>query len=344
MTTSLLPNRSARCRVFLTVLLWPVFLAGASAEEPPKPLQTPKLTEVVRQGWLRAQIVSGRITFRGTRLGSKSDVAKSNGREERVSLRVTAQELAMRYDLSAPNEELLLEITGADEFHARRIPKGDGGPAPVDFRQSAGEPLRLTVGPAGEERVYSAQSLWHLLVAAPAICSQHLVPLLQVLDEQWDLTTTAEQVEVDLLQAAGEGNLPDPRRWGALVEQLGDQRYARREAADRELRTLGRIVLTYLEQLDQSRLDAEQRYRVRRILIALSASMENDTPPQIARWLAGDPVVWLAMLTRDDESTRRLAAERLEALLGKPVEFDPAADAPTRASQIEQLRARILDR
>lgn len=326
------------------VLMGLVFVAGTSAGEPPKPLETPKLTEVVRQGWLRAQIVSGRVTFRGTRLGSKNDVAKGNGREERVSLRVTARELAMRYNLSDPNEELLLEITGADEFHARRTPKGESGPVAVDFRQAAGEPLRLTAGPAGDEQVYSAQSLWHLLVAAPAICRQHLVPLLQVLDEQWDLTTTAEQVEVEVLHAAAEGRLPDPRRWNALVAQLGDQRYARREAADRELRALGRIVLTYLEQLDRNRLDVEQRYRVRRILAALSASMENDTPSQIARWLAGDPAVWLALLSRDDESTRRVAAERLEALLGKPLAFDPAADASTRASQIEPLRDRILNR
>jgi hypothetical protein len=76
-------------------------------------------------------------------------------------------------------------------------------------------------------------------------------------------------------------------------------------------------------------------------VMSLAANMNNDLPPEIARWLAGDPVVWLALLARDDESTRRLAAERLEALLGEPISFDPAADPATRAEQIEQLRREV---
>jgi hypothetical protein len=146
------------------------------------------------------------------------------------------------------------------------------------------------------------------------------------------------------VRAAAEGDLPDPGRWAVLVEQLGDERFSRREAADRELRSLGRVVSIYLQQLDASQLDAEQHYRVRRILMALSARTDNDTPPEVAQWLAGDPVVWLAMLSRDDEPTRRLAAERLKALLDGPIAFDPAADAATRQGQIDELRLRISGR
>lgn len=335
-------NRSVVRRVLLAVLMGLVLLAGAAAEEPRKLPDTPKLTEAVRRGWLRGQIVSGRIAFRGTRLGSMNDAAKSDGREERMGIHITPQEFTVRYEMLSPEEEFLLEITGSDQIHVRRTAKGDSRLVPVDFRQSADEPLRLTVGPEEDEQAHSSSSLWHLLITRPEVCRQHLVPLLQVLDEQWDLSTTAEQVEVSLLRAAAEGDLPDPRRWADLVEQLGDERYARREAADRELRALGRVVLTYLDGLDPSRLDAEQHYRVQRIVMMLSASIENDTPPQIASWMAGDPAVWLALLSRDDESTRRLAAQRLGALLGKPVAFDPAADPATRAGQIEQLRSQIL--
>ena len=151
-------------------------------------------------------------------------------------------------------------------------------------------------------------------------------------------------MEAALREAAAEGNLPDPQRWAALVEQLGDERYSRRAAADRELRAMGRVVFTYLQGLDRDRLDAEQHYRVRRIVMSLAANMNNDLPPEIARWLAGDPVVWLALLSRDDESTRRLAAERLEALLGEPISFDPAADPATRTEQIERLRQEVEGR
>ena len=42
-----------------------------------------------------------------------------------------------------------------------------------------------------------------------------------------------------------------------------------------------------------------------------------------------------------EESTRRLAVERLTLLLGEPVAFDPSAGPAVRRKQIEQLRAKI---
>lgn len=344
-------SRSAVCRILvvtstalavvLTAFSLPVL---GAAEAPPKPLETPKLVEATRRGWLRAGIVSGRVTFGATRLGNMNDTAKAGGREERLSISIAAQQFTANYELSTSDQRLLVEITGRNQLHIRRAPQGDSGWGPVDFRQSPDEPLRVTIGPEEKEEVYEAASLWHLLVTEPGVCRKHLVPLLEVLDPQWDLDRTAQQVEAALVRAAAEGDLPDPRHWAALVEQLGDERFSRREAADRELRSLGRVVYTHLQQLDASRLDAEQHYRVRRIVMALAVRMDNDTPPEIATWLAGDPVIWLALLSRDDESTRRLAAERLESLLGGPIRFDPAADAETRQKQIEPLRARVISR
>lgn len=324
------------------VLVSAAVAPGAAAEAPPGPLQTPKLTEAARRGWLRARIVSGRIKSGATRLGNMNEPAKEGGqRQERLRISIVGQELSVNYELTTPAERLLIEITGPDKLHVRRSPEGESGTTVVDFRQSEDEPLRLAVGPDDEQQVYTAASLWHLLITQPQVSRAHLVPLLQPLDQQWDLAGMADQIETALVRAADEGDLPDPRRWAALIEQLGDERFARREAADRELRSLGRVIYTYLQQLDTSRLDAEQRYRVRRIVMALAARMDNDTPPEIAHWLAGDPAIWLALLERDDESTRRLAAERLESLLEGPVRFDPAADAETRQKQIEQLRLRV---
>ena len=336
--------KSAQGGVLVVVFVGLVSLVAAAAEEPPKPPKTPKLAEAARRGWLRARIVSGRIAVGGTRLGSLNDSAKGGGRSERVGIRIAGQDLTISYQMSTPDEEFSLQVTGDSQLHIRRTPKRDSTLLPADFRQSADEPLRLALGPKAEQRVYQAASLWHLFITEPEACRSHLAPLLQVLDEKWDLTKTAQQVESALLRAAADGDLPDPRRWAALVEQLGDERFARRQAADRELRTLGRVVLTYLRGLDLGQLDAEQHYRVRRIIGTLSASMENDTPSQIASWLAGDPTIWLALLSRSEESSRRLAAERLDALLGEPIRFDPAADAKTRADQIEQLRSRVPDR
>jgi len=60
--------------------------------------------------------------------------------------------------------------------------------------------------------------------------------------------------------------------------------------------------------------------------------------------MIADPEVWLALLARPEEPTRRLAAAHLAKLLGQPISFDPAADAARRKRQIEQLRAQTLAR
>jgi hypothetical protein len=77
---------------------------------------------------------------------------------------------------------------------------------------------------------------------------------------------------------------------------------------------------------------------VRRILLALSDVNHEESPAQLAVWLSGDTTIWLALLSREDMATRRAAHQRLEAILGRPVAFDPAADPQTRQRQIEALR------
>ena len=324
----------------LTVL---ALVIAARAAEPEKAPQTPKLNQAVQLGWLRARIVSGRIVFAATRLGTRNDEAKADGREERVSVRVATREITANYEMATAEEELVFHVKGQSEIRMRRGPKGGFSLVPVDFHQPAEGPLRMSVGSNEQQKTYEAASLWHLFLAQPDACHKHLAPLLNVLNGRWELSRVAREVEAALVGAAAEGSLPDPRRWAELVEQLADERFSRREAADRELRSLGRVVFTYLRDLDASQLDAEQHYRVRRILISLSAGTDDDTPPQIAAWLAGDPTVWLSMLSREEESTRRLAGERLEALLGKPIEFDPTAEPDVRQAQIERLRARLSE-
>lgn len=330
------------CRAL--IVAWIAGLTGQlAAQQRQLPLVTPKLSEAVRKGWLRGQIVSGRITFTGSRLGNMNDQADDNGRSERLSIRVAGASPSISYQMSGPDDELSIEIIEGDQLHISRGPKGDSGLTAVDFRQpSAPDPPQLTVGSEQDRREYRASSLWHLLIAEPKICRQHLLPLLIPFGEQWDLTMLADQIEANLIRVATNNQLPDRGRWIALLEQLGDPRFSRRQAADRELRALGRVSLTFLRDLDQQQLDAEQRYRIRRIVTTLSGNTRREDPMLIADWLSGDPAVWLSLLQRNDEDTRRQAAQWLEALLGRSIQFDPAADAETRAAQIQRLRAGVL--
>lgn len=336
-----MPTHRAATLAFAAVAGW--FAAIAT---PPlaaqQPVEMPRLLDPSRGGGpVQFRIVSGRVTMSVARLGGYSTSTTSGGRTERLTVGTNGAEPVLSYKSLSPSERLTIEATGSHRLVIQRSPEGTSAIVPIEYAQTANEPVTLAVGPAEQQQTYRAASLWHLLLAEPDVCRQHLAPLLKVLHKDWDLLKAVEEMEAALLAPASAQELPDRRRWAALVEQLGDSRFSQREAADRQLREAGRAVVTFLRQLDAERLDAEQQYRIRRILAALSATEDLQSPQQVVAWLCADPAVWLIFLARQDEPTRRLAASRLETLLGRPLGFDPGADAATRQRQIERLRKEL---
>jgi hypothetical protein len=321
-----------------TAGLLAVWLAAvcAQAQEPPL------LNQAVQNNWMQFSIASGRVTLDGTRVGNiQSNNSDSNGRREQLSVRNDNGEPAMTYERTSANESLLFDLTSGDRVRIRRTPKGAGSIVPMEFVQIPNEKIVLTLGPADHQQAYQAASLWHLLIAQPQPCKQHLIPVLEMLRPDWKLAETAAKVEQRLLQGVGGDVAAQRSRWAAWVAQLGDDRFAKREAADRALRAADPSVLSYLRQIEFGRLDAEQQFRVRRIIDALSGQSSDDAPEQVAATLSGDPLVWLALLGRPELSTRQTAARQLAVLLGEPIGVDPAADPATQQTQREQLRARI---
>ncbi len=306
-----------------------------------EPTRGTLLTNALRQTWVQLGMVSGRVLLKSNRGIQTSTSSHSGQRRERLSLRAAGTDPVLDYDLATPAEEITVRFSAANRLDIRRVPKVESDAALVEFHQPAAGPVSLKVGKS-DPQTYQAASLWHLFVQEPAVCRQRLMPLLNLLHSDWDLAKTGDEVEGLLLRMAGAGTLPDQSRWAELVRQLGDGRFAAREAADRRLREAGRSVVPYLQKLDPARLDAEQQLRIRRIVQALTTSSGDDAPEQLASWLSGDPAIWLAMLSRPEESTRRLAVRQLGALLGGPITFDPAADPQTRKKQIDDLRGRIL--
>jgi len=329
---------SAWGRVLAAACLAAVLGTPAVAQDVPK---ASRLASAVQQGWVKFGIVSGRVTITGMRTNISTSSSSSGERTERLSIRNLRANSQLSYELTDPSERFSLDVTGGTQVRIHRIPQGDSDLVPVQFHQAAGQPVALTIGSDEQQRVIEAAGLWHLLIREPETCQKHLVPLLAAINGQWDLAAKVAELEAALLAAVEAGDSPDRARWAALVEQLADDRFSRREAADRELRESGPAVIPYLRQLDSNRLDAEQHYRIRRIVLAATETMVDDTPEQLTAWLLADPAIWLAMLSRPEESTRRAAATQLETLLGGPVAFDPAADANTRQAQIERLRRRI---
>jgi hypothetical protein len=165
-----------------------------------------------------------------------------------------------------------------------------------------------------------------------------------MLRPNWNLAETASHVEERLLQEANGDGAASRARWATLVTQLGDESFAKREAADRALRTGNAGAIAFLRQLDANRLDTEQQFRVGRILEAMAVQNGDDSVEQVAATLATDPVLWLALLGRPEPSTRRTAARELAKLLGQSIPVDPAADPDSQKDKREQLRARIAEK
>jgi hypothetical protein len=300
------------------------------------------LNQVVQGNWLRCSVVGGRITVDGTRSGNTRSTSKRTGHDEAINIRNENGQFALDYERSNREERLIIEIASTgNRVVIRRTPQGNSATIPVEFSQVSNDTVTLTFGSGTQQQVFRAQGVWQLLIAQPKECRQHLLPLLEMLRPNWNLADTAVSIEKKLLRDA-DGNASASRvRWATLVDQLADERFAKRETADRALRRGDSSALAYLRQLDFARLDAEQQFRVQHIIEALAGQNDDDSAEQAASMLACNPMVLLALLGRPELTTRQTAARQLISLLGGPIPVDVAADPDAQKAQRERLRARI---
>ena len=221
-----------------------------------------------------------------------------------------------------------------------RCALGKASSLPVDYTQAAKEKVALVVGTGEKAQSFRAADLWQLALAYPTACKQHLTPLLLKLRPGRSLTDMSARIEAKLLTLPGDEMAARRLRWGKLVAQLGDERFGKREAADRALRSDGPAVAGYLRRLDYRRLDAEQQFRIQRILDVL-VGRDDDSIEVAAATLAEEPMVWLILLGRPERLARQVAAAHLASLLGHRIDVDPAAGPETQKDKLERLRARI---
>ncbi len=312
--------------------------ATAPGQAPDDP-GAPALVQAVRNGWIRLEMAAGRMELVGLPVGNVSTSSSRPGLQERLSVRNTDGRPALDYERTSPTEKLTVNAEG-DRFRIVKSPVTSGALASVEFSQQPDEPLTLGVRTATEQRVYRARSLWHLLIVHSEPCRKHLLPLVETLRPDWNLTTLLEAIEDELRQRAAAAP-PDTATIDRLVAQLADPQFGRREAAERRLRASSPAVLSYLEGLDQGGLDAEQRFRLGRTVAALRAALADTKPQEIAAWLSGDVEVWLALLERPDPATRQLAARQLESRLGEPLGVDPQCEPADQQAELARLRERL---
>ncbi|MBN2215997.1 MAG: hypothetical protein JW719_01345 [Pirellulales bacterium] len=294
--------------------------------------------------YLRFGVHDGRIAVGVLKTSTYSPPpAGSRDRKEQVAVHYDYQNgsAAFHYQLSSPDENVTVKAGTNGHVVAQSEPGLRSRAAPSEFVQPASGPLMLTVGRDAEKKTYTAPTIWHLLLAHRELCREHVIPLLRIMRPDWPLVDQADGLEKTLLELARRGRIPDERRWAALVAALGAEEYARREAADRELRAIGPAVVSYLKGIPRDKLDAEQQYRVHRIIQSLTDARGDESARQIAAAMLADPTIWLVLLERDSIETRQLVAGYLQRLVREPIDFYPAADPPTRARQLETLRRRF---
>ena len=316
-------------------------LAAVAAAQPPAAPQLREFTQG-NPGFMRFRLAEGRLVLTCRSPGGlRSQRNFGSQQQETISLGTENGRPNLNYARTTATEQLSVNISASGDVRITRAPLGTGSVVSVDFHQAPNEKTTFVLGAGEHRQVFVATDFWRLAIAQPKECREHLIPLLDLLRPDWKLATAVGDVETKLLALAGDDATADHARWTELVKQLGDDHFAKREAADRALRTGGAAALGYLRQLDFNHLDAEQQFRVRHIIDALAGRSEDDSSDAIAASLARDPAVWLALLGRPEAATRQTAARQLAKLLGDPIDIDPAAEPDSQKAKRELLRARI---
>ncbi len=322
--------------VGLVALLLAAAASSAGQEEFPPQIAPPlraaevqmaaSFGQLVETNQLRFAVVAGRITIIHLGIANLTDTAVRDDRREHYSILAQPEGFHVDYEVSSGDERLSIAIRAGQSVELRYLPADDAGGAQVEFSQAAGSPTVLSVRSGSRQQRFEAASLWHLLIAHPAPSREYLLPHLAVLRPDWQLGELARAVERELLRMAKAAGPPDRGRWAELVDDLGDDRFAVRQTADRELRRTGRQVASFLEDLDPAQLGAEQHFRVRRILFDLDRQEFEDVPAEVASALLGDAAVWRALLEREDPAVHHMAAEYLAALTGEAMDRGSEAD------------------
>ena len=118
----------------------------------------------------------------------------------------------------------------------------------------------------------------------------------------------------------------------SLVARLDADQFKQREAASRELESLGEPAALVLMHWDRSGLSAEQASRID----AFVAKFRVDTDDQVAH-LRHDRDFLLDCLNSEDATIRAVALGELQKIVGHPIGFDVNADPLARREKVNAL-------
>lgn len=295
---------------------------------------------LLHEHWLKLEVVGGKLSLMNCRCGQSRTAAvgtEQDAARQSLAIQVLPDLVVVHYESQANGELLTIDADRDRTLIIEQRLVGADQPLLL-YKQLGCGRVTLEVGNSTKQ-VYTARSFWHLMLTHEEVVDQHLLPLLEELRPQWRLAEQLGMVRRHLVDLAGSEELASREQWLQWVKDLASNDFPTRQSADRKLRAAGQAVISVLERIPISDLDAEQRRRVRSIVSDLR-DLSHDTPQRVASWLVDDSSAWLSLLDSDETTERRRASDQLTLLWGELVTFDPLAPPKVRQQQISELRAR----
>jgi hypothetical protein len=176
-------RRRNACLIGLTLTL--LSAASVRGQEPASKSLASSLP--CKQKWARFVVVRGRVMVFITRgQGAAAWTEESpGGVGETFGVHYQPGTLLVRYDVSAPDQQLVIQFHGPRHLTIERKPGVHGQLAALTFEQPETGPVRFTLGDGQQRRQWEAPSLWHLLLVERDVTREHLVPVLQLLRLDW---------------------------------------------------------------------------------------------------------------------------------------------------------------
>jgi hypothetical protein len=316
----------------------PIGAGTASAAKPVTAKSERSLLE--RTGWIRLDIIGGRVAVLGHRCGQSRVVQTGESTDvprEQLSVQLCTESLIVHYEDAQAERQVSLDLD--DQQRLTIVRTGASPTGDVKLVQPFRGPLTLSVG-RDPAQTFTASTIWHLALKHPELCEESLFPLLETLRPHWRLKEQVADLHEALVNKAGTDVLAERTQWRDWVSKLDSDDFSERQNADRQLRAAGQAVVAWLGRLDRKQLSSEQTARVNEICQAL-ANLSTDTPQRVAAWLVDDRCAWFALLNHQEVSVRLAAANHLTLLCGKPLSFDPFGSFSDRQQQLAQLQTRF---
>jgi hypothetical protein len=335
---SFFPNsgifRFGRAAVCTLALAWHCGIAQA---EPPEV----QLVFRAQMALANFEVLNGRFVCRLERLTGWGNTISNKQGVEKLQFKNDERGNSMHYELKTATRRVKIDAWREELTMVRQVVQEGKVTATTRFEQRPGAPLRLEVIEGDVSQTIEGDTVWHLWLTDAQLCAENLLPMCELIGLEVPWTQFTQALETRLVQLADAGESHDQTEWRKWLDELSSPQFTVREAADRQLRAAGTSLLPFVRRLDLSLLDAEQRFRLRRIIYDLHSDVAADTVDSTADLLLDDPRVWVELLDREDEAARTAVAAQLRRTWQAEIEYDVAGSVDVRREQVARLRERV---